>query len=118
MKPEQTVPPEVWSSFSYEMQQERLLEGTTYSLVESFIYENHSLLAEYTLGKTNPINTGYYMIDFRMIYQLECKKVQNPKDCPWESKILELTISSRNELRDKLAWYYQRRPKEDLVLAE
>ncbi|MDD5510544.1 MAG: hypothetical protein PHI12_07035 [Dehalococcoidales bacterium] len=118
MSPEQAVAPEVWKGFPEEVKQERLMEGDTYALVAFFIYEKHALLAEYPLGKKTTINTGYYLVDFRTIYQLECKKVQNPKDCPWESKILEMTIPARNELRDKLASYYQKRPKEDLVMAE
>jgi hypothetical protein len=118
MSPDQAVAPEVWRSLPDDLRQERILEGTAYALVEFFVYEKNALLAEYPLGKKNPINTGYYMVDFRTIYQVECKKVQSPKDCPWESKILELAITTRNELRDKLAWYYQRRPKEDLVMAQ
>jgi len=36
----------------------------------------------------------------------------------WNLKVLELTIKARGELRDKIAYYYGRPPKEDLILED
>ncbi len=115
MEPQNAVNERVWDSFTPEEQERRLLEGRSYACVEYFIYEKHPLLAEYKIGKQNPVTTNYYMIDFRSIYQVQCKSVQNPKDCSLDSKLLELTIPTRNDLRGKLADYFSRTPKEDLI---
>jgi len=108
MSPDKSVSSIVWNSLPEEQRQRRIQEGTTYDL-----------LPKYRLGPTiGKIETNYYMIDFRAIFKLNCKEIKNPKESPLESKILELTIPVRNELRDKLADYYKRRPKEDLILVD
>jgi len=55
------------------------------------------------------------MLDFRRIYRVECEKVANPKQAPLETKILELSVVTRGELRDKLADYFGRIPDEDRI---
>jgi hypothetical protein len=118
MTPQQAVSPEIWQKLPDEQKQRRLSFGTelAYAFADSFVYSSHPLLPTYTL-KTRAGNqtTGHYMIDFRRIYRIECRKVGNPKQSPWEAKILQLSIDTRDELRLKLAKYYSRIPREDEV---
>jgi hypothetical protein len=65
-----------------------------------------------------PIETNYYMIDFRNTSKLNCERIINPKDAPLESKCLQLSIQARSELRDKIAYYYARIPKEDKIFQD
>jgi hypothetical protein len=55
------------------------------------------------------------MINFRDIYKLRCDRINTPEDAPLDSKVLELSIEIRSELREKVAAYYGRPPKEDKV---
>ena len=55
------------------------------------------------------------MIDFRNTYKINCDKIKAPDNVPHETKILQLSITVRNELRDKLISYYGRIPAEDLA---
>jgi hypothetical protein len=55
------------------------------------------------------------MIDFKNSYKINCNKIKSPKDAPLNKKILQLSITSRSELREKIAYYYGRIPEEDLI---
>ena len=117
MKPEQAVPRQKWEDFSAGEKQRRLGEGHTYTFLELFVYEGHELFPKYTINrKRGNVETNYYMIDFRNTYKLHCEKITTPKDAPLESKCLQLSIQTRSELRDKIAFYYGRIPKEDEIL--
>jgi hypothetical protein len=119
MEPEQTVPPNIWEKFPSEEKQKRSEEGYGYTFLELFIYEKNNLLAKYTIHrKQENIETNYYMIDFRNTYKLNCEKIKTPEDAPLESKCLQLSIQARSELRDKIAYYYARIPKEDKILED
>ena len=42
-----------------------------------------------------------------------------PEDAPIiESKVLQLSIQARSELRDKITYYYSRIPEEDVILGD
>jgi len=115
MKPQQTVSPEIWDKFPDEEKQRRLEEGDRYSFRELFIYEKNALFPKYTIHRRKGnIETNYYMIDFRNTYKLRCKKIISPENSPLESKISQLSIQTRSELRDKISLYYGKPPKEDL----
>lgn len=45
-------------------------------------------------------------------------QIKTPEDAPLESKCLQLSIQARSELRDKIAYYYARIPKEDKILED
>ncbi|NQE06295.1 hypothetical protein C5S32_10545 [ANME-1 cluster archaeon GoMg1] len=64
------------------------------------------------------IETNYYILDFRNTYKLNCEKIKTLEDAPLESKCLQLPIQARSELRDKIAYYYARIPKEDKILED
>jgi len=121
MEPQQAVPPHVWNKFPPEEKQKRLEEGYGYAFVELFVYEKNDLFPIYTVhrkGKQEDIKTSYYMIDFRNTYKLNYEKIKTPEDAPLESKCLQLSIQARSELRDKIAYYYARVPKEEKILED
>lgn len=116
MPPDKAVAPDVWEGLPVNERQGRLSAGDAYALVEYFIYGPHDSLPKYTVNrKGGPIQTGCYMLDFRRIYRIECDKVANAKQAPLEPKLLQISIETRGELRDKLAWYFGRTPKEDML---
>lgn len=119
MKPEQSVPPNVWAGLSAGERQKRLEKGDGYAFIECFIYEKNDLFPKYTLNrKDGNVETEYYMIDFRNTYRLNCEKIISPKNCPLELKRLQLSVKTRSELREKISKYFSRPPDEDLILLE
>jgi len=116
MEPRQAIPPHAWDKLSPEEQAKRLAVGREYAFISLFVYEKHDLLPRYTVHRRDrTIETNYYMINFRNTYKLCCDKINSPKDAPLESKVLELSIETRQELRDKVAAYYARVPLEDKI---
>ena len=119
MEPQQAVSPHIWEKFPPEVKQERLEEGYGYALLDVFIYREHDLLPKYTVNRRQGnIETNYYMIDFKNIYKIECDKIISAKNAPLNSKCLQLSIQTRSELRDKIAYYYARIPREDRIFED
>jgi hypothetical protein len=120
MEPRQSVAPYKWDAFDQEEKDRRLAEGRVYACLEVFIYEGHEMFPPYTVhrrqGDDPELNT--YMIDFGNTYNLNCEKIVSPKQAPLESRCLQLTVEARCELRDKVASYYTRIPKEEEALAD
>lgn len=115
MDPDQTLPPDIWDQLPDQVRQEKFAMGRAYAFVDYFIYSSHELLPKYVLNrKEGDISTNFYMVDFRQTYQVKCEKVNNPTDSPIDAKYLELTVSARKELREKIADYYGRTPQEDI----
>jgi len=116
MPPEKTVWPDEWAKLSPEDKQKRTSAGNVYALLEYFVYAPHDLLDTYAVKRQEGLSkTGFYMLDFRRICRIECKKVVKPEQAPLEPKVLQISIDTRGELRDKLAWYFGRTPKEDML---
>lgn len=114
MEPEQTVPPSTWAAFAPEEKARRLSEESAYAFGELFVYEGHSAFPAYEIPrKEGSIKTNYYMIDFRNSHKVNCNRIVSAKDSPVENKVLELTIQTRTELRQKISDYYARIPQED-----
>jgi len=118
MSPQQAVPPHVWEGFSDEHKQGRLAEGNTYAFPNLFIYERHDSFPEYTLPRkgSENIETNYYIINFKNLYKVYCDKIISPTNSPLESKHLQLSAETREQLRVKLSRYYLRVPKEDQLV--
>lgn len=121
MEPNQMLSPAKWKGLSLEEQEAIMAKGNQYALTNYFIYEQNDILKEYTLKKRN---IRYYMIDFRNINKIKCKMIKRSdklteEDAPLlESKALQLSVETRRELRDKIAYYYYRPPEEDEILEE
>ena len=119
MEPQQAVAPKVWENFPEQEKEKRLKEGYAYAFLEFFVYDKNELFPNYTVHrKEENIETNYYMIDFRNTFKISCEKIITPKDAPLESKLLQLSIQSRSELRAKLANYYGKVPEEDMLLED
>ncbi|MHA1195340.1 MAG: hypothetical protein ACTSRH_02450 [Promethearchaeota archaeon] len=117
MDPQYTVPPDVWTErFSQEERQRRLSQGKGYVFNYYFVYKENDIFSEYEVNiKGKKIKTRYYLVDFRYNYPLKCEKITRQKidDIILRSKCLELTVFTREELRNKLAFYYGRPAPED-----
>jgi len=111
---QESIGPEKWQELSDEEKTQYLAQspGKEYMALHFFAYDRHDLLPEYELKyKKRKASINYYMIDLRNI----CR-VQIPSDInPLSIKILQLTIQARNELREKLSYYFGRRPEEDAL---
>ena len=115
----QAVPPDIWKKLSPDERQRRvdLTSPEAYGYVEYFVYGPHQLLPTYTLKvKSEKKEAGYYMVDFRNATRVRCNQISSPKSAPIETKRLQLSIPSRSDLRDKLAFYYGRPAEEDQIL--
>lgn len=114
MSPKNALPPSTWSRLAEEQRVEIEKKEEGYTLFEQFVYEHHEKLPTYeSKYKTNPsITTGVYMIDFKEAFTVTSKKIHRGNTYP---KILQLTIKSRGELRNKLAYFYSRVPEEDTI---
>lgn len=116
MSPEQSLPPSAWDKLPPEEKAKRMAQGESYAFLELFIYESHDLFPQYSINrKIGNIPTSAYMIDFRHAFRLNCDRVINPKSAPVESKCLELSIETRAQLREKIAFFYLRVPMEDRI---
>jgi len=133
--------PQQWNNYSEKEEVNLYNETPRYPYSNFFVYGEHLLLPEYVVKrdfvydedideKTNlPIykrrkehiefNTRYYMIDFKKIFHIKCPRIKSPRD-PIDqliktSKVLQLSISARNDLRNKLATFFGNIPMEDRV---
>jgi hypothetical protein len=102
-----------------------------YTNCSIFIYAGHPLLPKYNvkipLGekKFDVFEGEYYLIDFRNISKVNCACIAHEKEGKTNysdmlmkmtsSKILELSIEARSDLRNKLAYYYLRIPEVDKI---
>lgn len=117
MLPSRTVPPKVWENFTDEERQRRQLEESAFAFSELFIYEKNPLFSEYTLHKKDgsKVTTSCYMIDFRHAFRVGCTQITNNTSPTKGTKVLQLTIDTRKELREKISYYFVRPPKEDKI---
>jgi hypothetical protein len=108
MTKKEALGPERWA----ELTEPKDVIGTEYAVNHNFIYQYHDLLPEYELSykSQNPISLNTYMIDFRIVYKVEYNKNYEG------TKLLQLSISSRNDLRNKMANFFSRIPEEDKQL--
>jgi len=114
--PEKSVPPIAFEKMPSEKKAEILSNDPSYAFINLFIYNEHDLFPEYPirLNGADDFNTRYYVIDFRNTFRVNCSKIENPTNVPPGLKCLQLTIDTRNVLRDKITHYYGRLPAEDI----
>lgn len=118
VQPELSVPPASWSSFPPERKQKMIAEGTSFVSLECFIYAPHDLLEPYEVllraGTKQRVHS--HMVDFKSIFRVNCNAIDRKKEVPAGLKVLELTVSTRAQLRDKLANYFGRAAEEDSAI--
>jgi len=113
---EESIAPDKWINLPTEEKTEKLQQREVFVHVEYFIYDDHPLLPKYklTVRKEEKV-LGTYVIDFRHTFQLHCEQIQPSKHSPLDFKILQLSIDTRQTLRDKITKFYSRVPKEDII---
>jgi len=117
MEAKNSIPAGRWNNMDPDEKAAKEQQGLMYAFLEFFIYKKNGLFTPYPINqKGENIETRCYMIDFRTIFQIKCDKVIAPKDTPLKCKCLQLTVETRNLLRDKLVFYFSRIPNEDKVL--
>lgn len=110
------IAPDDWGKMSSGEQQEKLAHKKGYMEYYLFIYAPSDLFPPY---EKKGQETKYYMIDFRNIQTLKCDLILSREKTKEEnaqilaSKCLQLSKTSREDLRQKLAHYFSRRPVED-----
>jgi len=117
MEPHQALPKRRWEALPDDVKQARLREGRTFALMEMFVYDAHDFLPRYEVHvRKQPYTMGHYMIDFRDAFRVRCSAIAAPEQSPLDAKLLQLSVSARQELRDKIIYYYSRIPDEELAL--
>lgn len=88
-----------------------------YEYLDKFIYGGHALLPEYEISRKRgkddiiKIKTNNYMISFKDFIKIKSSIFNREnKNCV---KYFELSPIARNDLRNKLSYFYSRIPSED-----
>lgn len=143
--PHRSIHPIVWNKYSEKEKIDIINDDPRYPYTNYFIYELNNDLLEYKIKKKRkfiykidpktdlpfyeeeklpPENQDvlikYYMIDFKKIFHVLCPKIKNVRAVPLDeeikrSKLYELSIDARKQLRDKIASYFGTDPMEDIV---
>ena len=115
MRPQQSVAPSEWEKMSEDIKRKRFgVDPEVFAFTDVFIYEKHDLLLPYELNTQTKgkIKSNYYMISFKDITKINCENIQRGGQ-GLETKILELSVAAREQLRNKIAYFYGRTPEED-----
>ncbi len=138
--PKDVMHPRQWNDLPDERKRAIMNVSPDYGHRTYFIYESDARLDEYTVERpakyeevTDPVSnlpkyneisgkhtfkTRCYMIDFKKIYHVSCSKIFD-QDKPLDksildSRVLQLSKETRNELREKMGDYFGRPPEEDM----
>ncbi len=117
MNPNEKIEKEKWSDLDPVKKNKLIDQGFSFALLNFFIYEKNNYYPKY---KRRSYETNYYMIDFKMTYHLKCSGIKSNGIVDTiikKAKILQLSIQSRKELREKLSHYYLRVAPEDLKIS-
>jgi hypothetical protein len=139
--PKDLMHPVIWNKLSNEEKLMSINATPDYGHKNYFIYEESSVFTNYPVKRDlqynevvdsdsklpkyeeekrqKVIDTRFYMIDFKNIHHLNCEKIFGPEKVTDEkilgSIVLQLSIRTRNELRDKMAYYFGNPPDEDRI---
>jgi hypothetical protein len=133
------VHPVVWNRFSDSQKINALVSVPSYGYTPYFVFEGNPLFPEYTVERemkyldvldegtqlpkyevskeSSVYTTRHRMMCFKNVYRVNCQKIfgsEKPTDeTIQKSIVLQLSIKARNQLRDKMAFYFGNKPKED-----
>lgn len=111
---EKSVPVAAWEKMPAGERTNRLAKGEAFVFLDLFVYAPSDLFQEYTINRRNGnINTRHYSIDFRTSSRISCGLIKNPNYSPGASKVLQLSIETRELLRKKITSFYGRIPDEE-----
>lgn len=117
MSYKESIPPEAWNSISEDIKRLRAEKGPDYALKEFFIYKDNDLFVKYKFDNSN-IETNYYMIDFGNIHKISSRNFKPLQEAALKAKCCQLSVETRDQLRKKIAHYFERVPDEDKTLLE
>jgi hypothetical protein len=119
IEPKLAFEPSKWESFTDEQKETMQAKARPYTELSIFVYEPNESLKPYTLkGQT----FSHYMIDFRNITTIKCQMIKRPEKLTADeapliaSKFIQLSETTRKELREKISFYYGRSTEEDLKI--
>lgn len=135
--------PTIWNELSVENKEESLTDKPEYVWKSFFIYEGNSIFPQYTIKRKKKyrqvieqstqlpryeevaeaavFSISHRMINFKAIYRVNCEDVTSSKpgkpasEAILSSIVLQLSIETRNLLRQKMAYYFGKPPPEDEV---
>ncbi len=117
------TPPEVWEQFSDDVRIVKERAGPQFTFYESFVFAPTPHLGRYEISYRKEVTeVGHWMIDMRNLVTV-CSnafgrdKSTNQKPAPIGMKLAQLSVDSRQNLRDKLAGYFSRPTAEDLLVS-
>lgn len=139
--PKDLMHPETWNRMPVDRKLEAINATPDYGHRNYFVYEENGAFPKYTVNRDirftevidpstqlpkyektqeqRTITTGHYMIDFKNVSHVNCERISPPEKATDQkilgSKVLQLAIGTRNELRDKMAFYYGYPPIEDRI---
>lgn len=134
--------PATWNKLPDEKKTEALIATADYGWKPNFVYEGNPLFPEYTierpikynevkdptskLPRYDLIKQPYTvrirdrMMSFKTVYRVNCQSIVKPEKTTDEtvlgSIVLQLSVETRQLLREKMASYFGKPPPEDLAL--
>jgi hypothetical protein len=134
--------PTKWNELSVEKKTDALIAAPEYGWKSYFVYEGNPLFPEYVVNRPVIFNEmidpatklpkydavkhstsfaiRHRMINFKTTYRVQCQSIVKPEK-PTDpsilgSIVLQLSIDTRNQLREKMAHYFGKPPPEDLII--
>lgn len=137
------VHPMVWNKFTDPQKIKALVSVPAYGYTPYFVYEGNPIFPDYRIKRESKFReildtetklpkyeisrestiyqTRHRMLCFKNIHKVGCQKIfgsEKPTDEDIQKSIvLQLSIKTRNQLRDKMAYYFGNKPKEDKIEA-
>ncbi|MDV0446814.1 hypothetical protein MsAg5_06710 [Methanosarcinaceae archaeon Ag5] len=82
--------------------------------IQSFVYAGHDALPTYQLKyKDKELITNCYMVNFKDSIHVYSDEINRNNQNLNKCKHLELSVQTREELRNKISFFYSRIPDED-----
>jgi len=106
----QALAPDHYARLPMAERAAREAKGPAYPFTQLFCYAPHPLLAPY---QSRGLNISHWQVNFTDMFKLQWKHINRNAAVPPGTKVLELTIEARDNLRMKLAYFFNRRADED-----
>jgi hypothetical protein len=114
-KPKDGFTPEEIGRMDGPKQAELASLPEAFSFQDCFIYEPNGLFAPYDVKRKGQTvaSLQHRMVDFKSIFRVGCSMIDRAQELPAGIKISELSVETRAQLREKLAFYFGRPATED-----
>jgi len=135
--PQELMHPEQWNKLSADSKREFLNVVPSYGHKRYFIYDKKASFTSYDvhreaqyrekidedtqlpiyerIAEEKVFSTKQYTIDFKKLFRVNCRKISKSAmdKKVLDSKIAQLTVETRNQLREKMAMFFGEVPLED-----